>query len=89
MPRMCIYRMRYILLLKDASRTTIGFLDGKILENISLVCAYVKKICSLQKRGGVLSVLLHNRLVPKKSSMQIQFTLKFLTASNCLKYVVS
>ena len=78
MPRMCIYRMRYILLLKDASRTTIGFLDGKILENISLVCADVKTFCTLQQRGGVLSVLLHNRLVPNT-----------LTDYNCFKNVVS
>ena len=83
--RMCEYRMRYILILKDASGTNIGFLDGKRLENISLVCADVKKICIFQHRGEVLSVLLHSRLVPRTSSMQIQFNLKFITDSNCLK----
>ena len=71
--------------MKDASGTNIVFSYGKRLENISLVCADVKKICTFQKRGGVLSVLLHNRLVPRTSSMQSQFTLKFLMVSNCLK----
>ena len=75
MSRMCVSRMIYILLLKDSSGMNIGFLDGKRLENISLFCADVKKICTFQQRGGVLSVLLHNRLVPRKSSMQSQFTL--------------
>ena len=59
--------MIYILLLKDASGTTIGFLDGKRLEMFLLVCADVKKFRTLQQRGGVLSVLLHNRLVTRTS----------------------
>ena len=42
MSRMCISRMISILLLKDASGTTIGFSDGMRLENISSVCADVK-----------------------------------------------
>ena len=76
MSRMCVYPMRYIFLLKDVSGATIGFLDGKRLEKISLVCVYVKTFCTLQQRGGVLSVILHNRLIPRTSSMQIQFNLK-------------
>ena len=89
MLKMCVSIMIYILLLKDDSGTTIGFFDGERLEIISLVCVDVKKICTFQQRGGVLSVLLHNRLVPRTSSMQSQFTLKILTASNCLKEVIS
>ena len=85
MSRMCVYQMISILLLKGASGTTIRFLDGKRLENISLVCADVKTFCTFQQRGGVLSVLLHNRLVMMTSSMQSQLTLKLLTASNSLK----
>ena len=42
MSRVSVYRMRYILILNNASGTTIGFLYGKRLENISLVCADVK-----------------------------------------------
>ena len=89
MSRMCVYQIISILLLKGASGTTIRFLDGKRLENISLVCADVKKFCIFQQIGGVLLVLLHNRLVPRTSSVQIQFTLKILTASYCLKKVIS
>ena len=83
--RMWVFWMIFIFLLKDASGTTIGFLDGKKLENIPLVCADVKKFCIFQQIGGVLLVLLHNRLVPRTSSMQSQLTLKCSTASNCLK----
>ena len=89
MSRMCVYRMIYILVSKDTSGTTIWFLDWKRLEKISPVRAYVGNICIFQQRRGVLSVLLHNRLVPRTSSMQSQFTLNFLTASNYLKEVIS
>ena len=41
------------------------------------------------REDRALSVLLHNRLVPRTSSVQIQFTLKILTASYCLKKVIS
>ena len=78
MSRMCVSIIRFILLLKDASGTNIYFLYGRRLENISLVCADVKTFCTLQQRGGVLSVLLHNRLVPNT-----------LTDYNCFKNVVS
>ena len=81
--------MRYFLLLKDATGATIGSLGGKRLKKISLVCADVKTLCTFQHRGGVISVLLHNRLLSRTSSMQSQFTLKFLTASNCLKEIIS
>ena len=69
-------------------RTLVGrpyaFLDGKILENISLVCADVKTFCTLQHIGGVLLVLIHNRIM-----LRNQLTLKFTMSSNCLKCVVS
>ena len=69
--------MRYILLLKDANRMIIGFLDGKRLENISLFFDDVKTFCTFQQIGGLISVLLNNRLVPSTLSMQSQFTLIF------------
>ena len=87
MLRMCVSRMRSLLLFKVANGTTIGFLDGKNLEKISLFCAEVNILCTFQQRIGVLLVLLHNRLVPRKSSMQNQLTLTFLTASNCFKKI--
>ena len=59
----CISRIRSILLLKDASAAIIGFFDWDRLENISLVFSDVKTLCTFQKRGGVLSVLLHDRIV--------------------------
>ena len=74
---MCVSWMRYILLLKDANRMIIGFLDGKRLENISLFFDDVKTFCTFQRIGGLILVLLHNRLVPSTSSMQSQFTLIF------------
>ena len=88
MSRMWLSWMISILILKGVSGTTIGFLDGNRLENISLFCADVKKICTFQQRGGLLLVLLHNRLAPRTSSMQSQLTTNFSTASNCLKEVV-
>ena len=86
---MCVSQIIYILVLKCASGTTIGVLGGKRLEKISLVCDDVKTFCAFQQRGGVLLELLHNRLVPRTSSIQSQLILKFLMAYNCLKEVVS
>ena len=42
MSRMCVSKLISILILKDDSGTTIGFLDGNSLENISLVFDDVK-----------------------------------------------
>ena len=42
---------------------TICFSNWNKLENISLVCDYVKIFRTFQQRVGVLSMLLYNRLV--------------------------
>ena len=88
MSSVCVSRIISILILTHAIGTTIWFLDEKRLEKISLVCAHVKTLCTLQQRG-VLSVLLHKSLMPRTPSTQSQFTLKFLMASNSLKEVIS